>query len=130
MNYAKVVTRDRAEQSRLSKVCPTSWVGELGMSAPAHKPFTAISRNLAPGVLEYSRFHESSTIVLFGSSSSGFFALGSGLGSAGSSSSSAAATCRTGLADFQTSYGKTFQQSVISGYTRFFRNCAEKFHSI
>ena len=86
----------------------TSWVGELGMSAPAHKPFTAISRNLAPGVLEYSRFQESSTMVLFGSSSSGFFALGSGLGSAGSSSSAAAAAAaayRTGLTGLRTCFG-------------------------
>ena len=106
------MARVEAAQSRLSRVRHTSWVGELGMSAPAHKPFTAISRNLAPGVLEYSRFHESSTIVLFGSSSSGFFALGSGLGSAGSSSSSAAAAAayRKGLTDLRTCFD--FQMPV------------------
>ena len=60
------------------------------MSAPFQRPFTQISLNLVPGVLEYSRFHESMIILLGGSSARGSFGFGAGFSSP---SSAAAASC-------------------------------------
>ena len=54
-----------------------SFVGLFGISAPFHRPAQQTSLNFANGVLEYSRFHESITIVDFGRSSRGFFFFGS-----------------------------------------------------
>lgn len=68
----------------------TSWLGELGMSAPFQRPFTQISWNLAAGVLLYSRFQESMIILLGGSAAKGSFGFSFGFSSSGSGVAGAA----------------------------------------
>ena len=83
------------------------------MSAPSQRPLMATWRNCAAGVLLYRRFQLSSIILLGGSASSGFLALGAGLGS--SSPSAAAYAGLLGLSDSARS-GRVLSKLGFSGF--------------